>query len=368
VTASSHHMNADAPHSQRESVAIVIVNWNNWRDCVECLDTVLALSHRDFHIFLVDNDSADGSVERIAEWCQRPRSDAQWRRHTGIVRLTDDVVLSRQGVQYAVNDRPAGPLAVGGESGRLTLIRSGANLGYAGGCNVGILAAGTERFDYFWFLNSDTVVHGDALSALLARARRQRSVGMVGSTLRFYDRPDTVQAMGGSNLDMRTMSAAHIGAGRGVEQVPQHGSDVEDQLVYIFGASMLVSSVFIRDIGPMQEDYFLYYEEFDWALRGRGRYSLGYAPDSHVFHKSGASSYKVMPEFSARYYYRNRIRFFSRFFPAHIAAVKRGLVADLMRRILHGELRIARVVARVLWDARSLTHQTAANGSADICR
>ena len=351
---------ADSPSAK---VAIVIVNWNNWRDCVECIDSVMGQSHCDFQIFLIDNASVDESVKQISEWCERPRSETQWRRHSGVVRLTDDAELARNGVKYVISDHLGAPLGNTRGPGPLTLIRSGANRGYAGGCNVGIRAAGIDRFDYFWFLNSDTVVHRYALSALLARAKRDRSVGLVGSTLRFYDQPDTVQALGGSNLDMRTMSHKHVGAGLRADEVPRDAAEVESQLVYIFGASMLVSSAFIQNVGLMEEDYFLYYEEFDWALRGRSRYSLGYAPDSHVFHKSGASSFKVMPVFSARYYYRNRIRFFSRFFPAHMATVKRGLVADLIRRILHGELRIARVVARALWDARGLTHQAAASVS-----
>lgn len=118
---------------------------------------------------------------------------------------------------------------------------------------------------------------------------------------------------------------------------------------------MLVTRSFIEKVGLMQEDYFLYYEEFDWAMRGRGSFSLGYAADSHIFHKSGASSSKIMPVFTARYYYRNRIRFFSRFFPAHMASVKRGLIYDFIRHTLRGRWNMARIVAEALRDAPRLT-------------
>jgi GT2 family glycosyltransferase len=101
----------------------------------------------------------------------------------------------------------------------------------------------------------------------------------------------------------------------------------------------------------MQEDYFLYYEEIDWAMRGRSKFKFAYAPASHVFHKSGASSTKVMPLFTANFYYRNRLRFVSRFFPERLAAAKRGLMVDFVRHTLRGRWGYARVVASALWNA-----------------
>jgi GT2 family glycosyltransferase len=50
---------------------------------------------------------------------------------------------------------------------------------------------------------------------------------------------------------------------------------------------MLVSRSFLEDIGLIDESYFLYYEEMDWALWGRGRYRLAYADDAVVYHNEG---------------------------------------------------------------------------------
>jgi GT2 family glycosyltransferase len=49
-------------------VCIVILNWNLWRDTVECLESVFRLEYDDFQVILCDNDSTDGSVEQIRAW------------------------------------------------------------------------------------------------------------------------------------------------------------------------------------------------------------------------------------------------------------------------------------------------------------
>jgi GT2 family glycosyltransferase len=352
-------MKSNKPDSQSVSIsasaAVILVNWNNWRDTVECIDSLLAQSHRNFHIFVVDNDSRDGSLEHIRAWCAKPSADAAWRHFEGVDRHTArcraEAALSR------VTDRSDRPLPPAPEGCRITLIRSGGNLGFAGGCNVGMRAAGLSAFDFFWMLNTDTVVHRDALHALLRRALQDTKIGMVGSTVRYYDVPEKVQALGGAHMNPLHGVSRHLGQGLPLDQIGLETSDVERRMSYVFGASMFVSGAYIREVGLMQEDYFLYFEEIDWALRGRGRFTLGYAADSHVFHKSGASSSKLMPLFTAGFYYRNRIRFMSRYFPRALAATKRRLMIDVLYYIAKRRWSHVRLVASVLWNARSIAEQ-----------
>jgi GT2 family glycosyltransferase len=245
----------------------------------------------------------------------------------------------------------------------VTLIRSGGNLGFAGGCNVGIRAAGLGTFDFFWFLNTDTVVHRDALRALIRRGQDDARIGMVGSTLRYYDRPDIVQVLGGSLMEPATLVTRHIGAGLRADSLQIDPAQVERQMFYVVGASMLVSRHFIQEIGFMQEDYFLYYEEIDWAMRGREKFQLGYAADSHVFHKSGASSSKVLPAFSSNLYYRNRLRFVTRFFPERLGTVRRGLLVELLRHTARGRWTHAGIVVATLWDSAKIVAQVRAQSA-----
>jgi GT2 family glycosyltransferase len=336
----------------RPAVAIIFVSWNSWRHSIECIDSVLAQKYPNVHIFVIDNDSADRSVENIAAWCAQPRAEPTWKRHQRVHRYTDQDAVAPIGCRVVARQDETLPPAA--HDCRVTIVRSGANLGYAGGCNVGIRAAGVAAFDYFWFLNTDTVVQRDALELLIQRAQQDPRIGMVGSTLRYYDRPEIVQCMGGARMDFAKACSHHIGQGRHCDEIPADAATVERELAYIFGASMLVLSRFIREVGLMQEDYFLYYEEIDWALRGRDRFTLAYAAQSHIFHKSGASSSKVKPSFTTGLYYRNRIRFMSRFFPEHLPAARRGLIGELVRFTLKGNWAYARIVASVLWNARRI--------------
>jgi GT2 family glycosyltransferase len=336
-----------APPAPAEArVAIVLVNWNGWRECIECIDSLLAQAHRNFHLFIVDNESHDHSIEQIDAWCVCPQADPRWRRHPGVHRHTDGE--SPTSIRTRVVSRPDHALPPAGEDCSVTLIHSGGNLGFAGGCNVGIRAAGFDNFDFFWLLNPDTVVERRALVELVQRAAAEPRMGIVGSTLRFYDAPDTVHALGGARLNRLNASSSHIGEGLSLRETPPQRTAVERELAYVCGASMLVSTAFVREIGFMQEDYFLYYEEADWAMRAADRFRLGFAPHSHVFHKSGANSSKIMPLFTAGFYYRNRLRFVSRFLPDRMAAAKRKLFAEMLRHLARGRWGLARVVARTL--------------------
>jgi GT2 family glycosyltransferase len=338
-------------------VAIVLVNWNGWRECIECIDSVLAQAHRNFHLLIVDNDSQDRSVERIIEWCRVPEANADWTIQPGVDRYTDQPL--RGGVPIRVLDRSDRTLPPAENGCKVTLIRSGGNLGFAGGCNVGIRAAGLDDFAYFWFLNPDTVVARSALAELITRAQEEQGMGIVGSTLLFYDSPDTVHALGGGRFNRHNASSAHIGEGSSLSEVPNDASEVERELAFVCGASMLVSTPFIREIGPMQEDYFLYYEELDWAMRGSGRFRLGFARYSVVYHKSGANSSKLMPLFTAGYYYRSRLRFVRRFLPDRMASAKRQMLMEMLRHIARGRWGLARVVGRTLLAPPSAAPPTA---------
>jgi GT2 family glycosyltransferase len=199
-------------------------------------------------------------------------------------------------------------------------------------------------------------VHRDALAALVRRAQASARIGMVGSTIRYYHRPHIIEALAGARMEIATITTRQIGQGRRLDELTIDAAGVERDLSYVTGASMLVSGAFVREVGFMQEDYFLYGEELDWAMRGRDRFAWGYAPDSHVFHKSGASSSKV-PAFTANLYYRNRIRVAARFFPKQLPVVRRQMAIELLRHTVRGRWIPAKAVAIALRDARQLAAQ-----------
>lgn len=313
-----------------ERVCVVIVNWNGWRDTVECLESLLAVSDPPFRTVVCDNASTDGSMDRIRAWAEG------------------------EGIAFAEYDRELAER--GGDehaSGAgLVLVRTGANLGFAGATNVGLRYALAQReVTHCWLLNNDTVVARDALSALLDEARRDPGLGMIGSTLLYHGSPNRVQTLGGGTYNRWLALPRHIAAGIPFEHAPAP-NEVRRRMDYVVGASMLVTRGFLEEVGPLDEDYFLYFEELDWAKRARGRYGLGYAPRSIVHHKEGAAigggaDARNKSDTADYHFIRNRILFTRRHAPMALPTVYLALLVAMARRIVRGQPKRAAMIARL---------------------
>ena len=319
-------------------VYIVIVNWNGWNDTLECLESLLLLEYPDFRIVVCDNGSQDESVSRLHEWGDRKfGSDiARWQ------------FLSRESAENGA----------GSSNSRFTLISNGANFGFGGGTNVGLrYAMACGDADYCWLLNNDTVVDPLALTKMVERMNKKPGACMCGSTLREFDNRSKIQALGGAIYYKWLGVAWHIGRTIIGDNLPD-SAVIEKKMDYIVGASLLVRSTYLRDVGFMAEDYFLYFEEIDWVYRGLGRYDLAYAQDSIVYHKVGASigtaTNVTQKSYLCDYYtLRNRLLFTRRYCPASLPGVYIVLAGEMLTRLLFGRWDLAGMVWRLLWNKGS---------------
>jgi len=204
---------------------------------------------------------------------------------------------------------------------------------------------------YAWLLNNDTVVEPGALAALVRRSAAAPDAGIVGSTLLFYGAPDQVQAYGGARFWPARAWARPIGL-----QTTRRALDaaevahIEAEMAYVIGASMLVSAAFLRDVGLMEESYFLYYEEIDWARRGAGRYRLAYAPDSVVYHKVGQSA-GTESLMSLHFMYRSRMQFMRRHYRRQLPLAYLALLWTAAKAVLKGRRSEWQAIAKVLRSA-----------------
>lgn len=166
----------------------------------------------------------------------------------------------------------------------VTLIDSGANLGYAGGVNVAMKAR--PDAEAWWIVNPDTLPDPGALAALVARLE-QGDCAAVGGVL--HNPQGRVQAYGGR---WRPWLARCVSIGSGATLGdPVDAAAVERQTNYLLGASMLVGRGMVARVGLMREDYFLYCEEVEWGLRAvAAGLKLGFAPDARVLHDQGATT------------------------------------------------------------------------------
>ena len=107
---------------------------------------------------------------------------------------------------------------------------------------------------------------------------------------------------------------------------------------YVIGASMFVKRKFVVSVGKMTEDYFLYFEELDWAIRGKIKeWQMEFCPSAIIFHKLGASTgsgkKKEISELSDFYSVRNRIIIARRYFPLTVFTLYPAFMLFVLRRI-----------------------------------
>lgn len=336
---------------ERPKICIILVNWNGWRDTTECLESVFRLDYPNYSVIVCDNASEDQSLDRIAEWASgaiQAECTSPALRHLVLPPCPRPIAFCRIG--------PDHPSGLKGKAERLFLVETGANLGFAGGNNVGLrLAMACEDFAYAWLLNNDTVVDRASLSALVDRMQACPGAGICGSTLLYYRDPDRVQALAGSSYNQWTARGHHIGAGPRTKTTLSPEA-TEARMRYVVGASMLVSRELLERVGLMSENYFLYNEEIDWATRARRHFSLAYAPGSLVYHKEGGSigtarQSELQPAISEYYATRNRILFTRRFHPFALPGVLAAVTASLLHRLSRRSGDNARAILRAGWDA-----------------
>ena len=329
-------------------VAIVIVNWNGWQDTVECLESVLRLDYPAYQVIVCDNGSTDGSLERIQAWAAgrvpAPATCNKLSSHTmpPVMKPISCTCLSRSQAEAGVMT-----------DSRLVLIDAKANLGFAGGNNLALRYLRTRGYgSYFWLLNNDTVVEKGALNALICRMVADPAIGMCGSTLLYYHRPDIIQGLGGATYNRWLGTNRHLGVLEPFGELPDPGQ-VEERMDYVVGASMLVSERFLAEIGLMGEDYFIYFEELDWAMRAKGHFLMGWAPDSIVYHKEGGSAgttfdLKRKPSQVDYFLTRNKLIVTRRYFSMNLPTVYLGLVVTCFNRIWRGQwARLSIIMAAV---------------------
>jgi hypothetical protein len=243
------------------TIGIVILNWNNPSDTVNCLRSLAQAVLPDVEMIVVDNGSTDDSAAII---------------------------------QY---EYPA-----------CTLLQTGVNLGYAGGNNVGIRHALATGAEFVMILNNDVIVSPDFLAPLIATFHALPEAGIVTPLIADTEPADRIWALG-SRVDWRTGQVYRLHAGESVE-TQRAASPFEVEIAS--GAAMLIRRRALEEVGLLDEQFFLYYEETDWCLTvRRAGYRIVAVPQSVVWHKVSATLGTVSPVIDY-YMQRNQLRFIAR--------------------------------------------------------
>jgi len=296
--------------------SIVIPAWNGREYLGLCLSSVLAETLPAAQVIVVDNASTDGSADWMAE--NYPQ------------------------VQIIRNDR---------------------NLGFAGGCNVGLRAA---RGDVLVLLNQDVIVRPGWLAAL-ASAFADEQVGIAGGKLLEPDGRTLSHA--GGYLEWPLALGRHIGLGK----VDQGQYDTATDVEYVTGASLAIRRTVLDRIGLLDERFFpAFYEDVDlcWRARQAG-WRVRYEPHAAAVHDEASSTRHHWP--SRHYYhYRNRLLFvFKHLTPTQILTefvpAEQGRISTLPPDELRAG-HAALVEILTLWQVVTRDLLTAGAPDADVAR
>lgn len=229
----------------RADVRVVVVSWNSRATLSDCLRSI-ASTDLAVEAWLVDNASADGSADVVAR------------------------------------DFPA-----------VHLIRNGENVGFARACNQALRQADAR---YYCLLNPDARLEPGALAVLVRFMEEHPSAGACGPALAHAD--GSLQPNGGPlpsllgsflyAMRLRNLNPA------GYDRRFRWGREdftADARVGQVSGACLLVRAEAVRQVGLMDERFFLYYEEVDWCARfQQAGWEVWYVPEARVLHHWGHST------------------------------------------------------------------------------
>lgn len=243
---------------------VIVLNWNGRDDTLACLASLVAQTVP-VHVLVVDNGSTDDSVAAVR------------REHPGV-----------------------------------EVIETGANLGYAGGNDVGLRHALAGPFRQVLVLNNDTLLELDCVERLAAALDACPGAAAVAPKSLAPGRPDRIHFAGGRVS--RDGHAWHVGLG----EPDGPAFDVSGDTEWISGCAIFASREALLRVGLFDERFFLLFEDLDWSLRARRLgYRLCYEPRARMRH---AGSKSFGGKRGARYQYfftRNGLLWLERSAPVH---------------------------------------------------
>jgi len=235
-------------------VYIIILNYNGKADTINCLYSLTSAKLDNSTIVVVDNASTDGSIKAIKK-----------------------------------------------NFPKIPIIENEANLGYAGGNNVGMKFAYDKGADYILLLNNDIKVDPYFLEELLSLAFNKPKGGIFGSAIYRYDEPDKIEHLGG----FYNSSICEFVSNKKAFKNPK-------KVDYVCGCTILIKREVIEKVGLFEPKFFLLWEEADLCTRAREKgFEIWAQPTSKIWHKISASFEDGKPQ-THYFWWRNRLLWIKR--------------------------------------------------------
>lgn len=241
-----------------KKICVILVNYNGAKYNDKCINSILRSTiATEIQIVVVDNASTDDSLNDLYN---------MW-----------------------------------GQNKNITIISLDENYGFSKANNVGIEWARKEHFEYFLLLNNDTEVAEDAIEHMVNEQKKTGAI--VVPKILYADRPDIIWCAGGnfSKLIWKPLQ-------RGLGQKDRGQYNQNEKCDFANGCAMLISEDIVKEIGFLDERFFLYYEDVEYSLKARRQgIPVWYCSDALIYHKvNGSTSGNQRPD-NAYYITRNWI-------------------------------------------------------------
>lgn len=326
-------MSVEYSHMPKEpSVAVILLNWNNWSDTVECLESLKNVNYENFSVTIVDNNSKNDSIKKLREYANGniDVSSEYFDNDSGptqfdLVEYTNDEVTS---TNFETEIYPTG-------MDKVSLIQNDKNYGFPEGNNIGIKYSQIHNPDYYLLLNNDTAVDPEFITELVKTAEQREQAGIVGSIILDYEDPSLVQSFGGKVHwwlgGITKVYGGQIDAEEYSDTVVY--SDDQDEFSkvkereYTWATSMLISDEVVEDIGYLDSEFFFGIEEYDYCRRASNNgFKIFVTPYSKVWHKKGGSWKFLEDDMETREEIRNskgplQWKFYYKLFKKHLPPV-----------------------------------------------
>jgi len=292
-------------------VTIIILNWNGWKDTIECLESLYQITYPNYTVVVVDNASKDVSIEKIREYCEgKIKVESKFFKNDGSNKPIKIIEYTRE---ESSNDGKEFELENIDSNKKLILIRNEKNHGYAEGNNIGIKYV-LKKFNpnYILLLNNDTVVDKNFIEELVRTGDDNDSVGLLNPIIFEYKNPSRIQ-FSGEKISYFT--------GRMVRIKEAYSNNTE--VIYsdiASGACLLIKKVTIDKIGLLPTEYHLQWEDIDYSLNAqKNKLKCVCIKKSKIWHKHFSSIgevsdtriyYSIRNRFIFRYKYFNYLQFF----------------------------------------------------------
>lgn len=258
-------------------VCIVILNWNGYRDTIDCLQSLDHSLYDDYFVIIVDNGSTDRSIEMIEDSFLKDG------------RKYSKTILKKEKSLFQIEKR------------FVILYELENNYGFSQGNNLALEYASKYHPDYYLLLNNDTIVTPSFLLNLIEFSSSHKNYKALTPLICYFSDKEIIWNGGG---DIAWGLRKYHYANKNVNEVKEIGYI---NCTYITGCALFFMPSLLMSDGHIFCDKFFFGEEdFEFGLRmKKQRYRMACVLDSIIYHKVGRSRKKIL---SLPYiYYINRL-------------------------------------------------------------